>query len=109
MIIFADVSGERLDAFLARCVDGMSRSGAQKLLEDGCVQRNGKPGKKNDKLNIGDEIQVTIPEPKATQIVAAEIPLDIVYEDDDLLVINYPFMVSSDTYVSHLNHLAGID
>lgn len=90
MILFADISGERLDAFLARCVDGISRSGAQKLLEDGCVLRNGKPGKKNDKLNIGDEIQVTIPEPKSTQIVATDIPLDIVYEDADVLVINKP-------------------
>ncbi len=90
MILFADISGERLDAFLARCVDGISRSGAQKLLEDGCVLRNGKPGKKNDKLNIGDEIHVTIPEPKTTEIVATDIPLDIVYEDADVLVINKP-------------------
>ena len=90
MTLFADVFGERLDAFLARCIDGMSRSGAQKLLEEGCVLLNGKPGKKNDKLNIGDEIQVTIPDPKPTEIVAKDIPLDIVYEDADVLVINKP-------------------
>ena len=90
MILYADVSGERLDAFLARSVENMSRSGAQKLLEEGCVLRCGKPGKKNDKLNIGDEISVTIPEPKQVDIVAKEIPLDIVYEDDDVLVINKP-------------------
>ncbi len=90
MTLFADVPGERLDAFLARCVDGMSRSGAQKLLEEGCVLRNGIPGKKNDKLNIGDEIHVTIPDPKPTEIAAKEIPLDIVYEDGDVLVINKP-------------------
>jgi len=90
MILYADTAGERLDAFLARTVEGLSRSGAQKLLEDGCVLRCGRPGKKNDKLNIGDEISVTIPEPKQVDIVAKEIPLDIVYEDEDVLVINKP-------------------
>ena len=90
MILFADIAGERLDAFLARTVENLSRSGAQKLLEDGCVLRCRKPGKKNDKLNIGDEISVTIPEPKSVDIVAKDIPLDIVYEDDDVLVINKP-------------------
>ena len=90
MTLFADVAGERLDAFLARSIDGMSRSGAQKLLEEGCVLLNGKPGKKNDKLNIGDALYVTIPEPKPTEIVAKDIPLDIVYEDTDVLVINKP-------------------
>ena len=90
MILYADTAGERLDAFLARKVEGLSRSGAQKLLEDGCVLHCGKPGKKNDKLNIGDEISVTVPEPKQVDIVAKEIPLDIVYEDEDVLVINKP-------------------
>ena len=90
MILFADTAGERLDAFLARTVEGLSRSGAQKFIEDGCVLRCGKPGKKNDKLNIGDEISVEIPEPKAVDIVAKEIPLDIVYEDEDVVVINKP-------------------
>ena len=90
MILYADISGERLDAFLARSAEGLTRSAAQRLLEEGCVKRNGKPGKKNDKLNIGDEISVEIPEPKETDIVAKEIPLQIVYEDDDVLVINKP-------------------
>ena len=90
MILQADMAGERLDAFLARSVENLSRSGAQKLLEDGCVLRNGKPGKKNDKLNIGDTVNVEIPEPKAVDIVAKEIPLDVVYEDEDVLVINKP-------------------
>lgn len=90
MILYADIAGERLDAFLARSVEGMSRSGAQKLLEDGCVLRNGRPGKKNDKLNLSDEIAVTIPEPKAVDIVPVQMQLDIVYEDEDVLVINKP-------------------
>ena len=90
MILFADTAGERLDAFLARSVENLSRSGAQKLLEDGHVLRNGHPGKKNDKLNVGDEISVTVPEPKEVDIVAKEMPLDIVYEDEDVLVLNKP-------------------
>ena len=90
MTLFADIAGERLDAFLARSMEGMTRSAAQRLLEEGCVLRCGKPGKKNDKLNIGDEISVTLPEPKETDIVPTEIPLDIVYEDQDVLVINKP-------------------
>ena len=90
MILYADISGERLDAFLARSAENMTRSSAQKLLEEGLVQRNGKPGKKNDKLNIGDTITFTLPEPKETDIVPTEMPLDIVYEDDDVLVLNKP-------------------
>ena len=90
MIFYADVPGERLDAFLARTVEGLTRSGAQKLLEEGCVHRSGKPGRKNDKLNPGEEISVTIPEPKPVDIVPREIPLEIVYEDADVLVLNKP-------------------
>ena len=90
MTLFADVAGERLDAFLARSVDGLTRSSAQRLLEEGCVLRCGKPGKKNDKLNMGDEICLTLPQPKQTEIVPTEMALDIVYEDEDVLVINKP-------------------
>ena len=90
MILYADLPGERLDAFVARSCPELSRSAAQRLLEEGCIKRNGKPGKKNDKLNVGDEISVTIPEPKEVDILPKEIPLDIVYEDQDLLVINKP-------------------
>ena len=90
MILVADLDGERLDAFLARSVENLSRSGAQKLIEEGCVLLSGKPGKKNDRLLSGQKISVTIPEPKETDIAPREMKLDIVYEDDDLLVINKP-------------------
>ncbi len=90
MIFTAEEQGERLDAFLARVAPDMSRSGAQKLIEQGNVLRNGKKPKKNDRLEIGDEISVTIPEPVPTDIIPREMPLDIVYEDDDVLVINKP-------------------
>ena len=115
MILFADVSGERLDAFLARCVEGMTRSAAQKLLENGCVTRNGVPGKKNDKLNISDRIQVQIPDPEPVDITPTEMPLDIVYEDEDVVVINKPKGLvvhpaaghTDDTLVNGLLHALG--
>ena len=90
MTYIADIAGERLDAFVARVCPDLTRSAAQRLIEEGAVTRNGKNAKKNDKLNIGDEISVTIPEPKEVDIVAREMPLDIVYQDEDVLVINKP-------------------
>ena len=90
MILVADIDGERLDAFLARSAENLSRSGAQKLIEKGCVLLDGKPGKKNDRLTAGQEISLTIPEPKETDIQPQEMHLDIVYEDEDLLVLNKP-------------------
>ena len=90
MTLYPDIPGERLDAFLARAAEGLTRSAAQRLIEEGCVKRNGKPAKKSDKLNPGDRVDVTIPEVKETEIVPTDIPLDIVYEDEDVLVINKP-------------------
>ena len=90
MILIADTAGERLDAFVARAAEGLTRSAAQKLIEEGYVNRNGKPAKKNDKLNIGDEVSVTVPEAKPVDIAPKDIPLEIVYEDEDVLVINKP-------------------
>ena len=90
MIFVADTAGERLDSFLARVGEGLTRSAAQRLIEEGCVLRNGKPGKKNDKLNMGDSVSVTIPDAKPVDIVPKEMPLEIVYEDEDVAVINKP-------------------
>ena len=90
MTLTADISGERLDAFLARSIENLSRSAAQKLMEEGLVLRNGKPGKKNDKLTPGDVVVYSIPEPVEVDIQPTEMPLDIVYEDEDVLVINKP-------------------
>ena len=117
MILYADIPGERLDAFLARCADNLSRSAAQKLIEDGLVTRNGKKGKKNDKLNPGDAIAYDIPEAKPVDIVPTEMQLDIVYEDEDLLVINKPKGLvvhpaaghQDDTLVNGLMHALGDD
>ena len=117
MTLYADIAGERLDAFLARCVPDLSRSGAQRLIEDGQVTRNGKPGKKNDKLNIGDEIRYTIPEPREVDIKPTQMDLNIVYEDEDVLVINKPKGLvvhpaaghQDDTLVNGLLHAMGDD
>ena len=122
MILIADISGERLDGFVTRSAEGLTRSAVQRLIEDGCVTRNGKPAKKNDKLNIGDAVSVTIPEAKPVDIVPREIPLEIVYEDGDVLVINKPKGLvvhpaaghQDDTLVngllySHADQLSGIN
>ena len=117
MILYADIPGERLDAFLARCAEGLSRSAAQKLIEEGAVTRNGRPGKKNDKLNPGDAVEYEIPEAKPVDILPTEMPLDIVYEDEDLLVINKPKGLvvhpaaghQDDTLVNGLMHALGDD
>ncbi len=90
MRLIADVAGERLDAFLARSELGLSRSAVQKLMEEGCVQLSGKPGKKNDRLNVGDVVDVILPEPKAVEVAPTKMSLDIVYEDQDVVVINKP-------------------
>ena len=89
MTFTADISGERLDAFLARAAE-LSRSAAQKLIEQGAVLKNGKKPKKNDRLEPGDLIEVEIPEPVAVDIRPTRMDLEIVYEDDDVLVINKP-------------------
>ena len=90
MTLIADIPGERLDAFLARQAGELTRSAAQKLIGQGLVLRNGKPGKKNEKLDVGDRIEYEIPEAKSVDIVPTEMELKIVYEDDDLLVIDKP-------------------
>ena len=83
MILTASMDGERLDAFL-------SRSAAQKLIADGNVLLNGRPARKNDRLRVGDSVELTIPEPREVDIAPKQMPLDIVYEDEDVAVINKP-------------------
>ena len=115
MTLYADTAGERLDAFLARSVEGLTRSSAQRLLEEGHVLLGGKKAKKNDRLNPGDEIIVTMPEPEPVDIVATEMELDIMYEDEDVVVINKPKGLvvhpaaghQNDTLVNGLLHAMG--
>ena len=83
-------SGLRADQYLAGVLDGLTRSAAQKLLEEGRVLRRGKALKKNDKLQAGDEVAVCIPDPTPVEIVPQDIPLDVVDEDGDVSVGNKP-------------------
>lgn len=90
MILTADRSGERADAALARLSGTLTRSAAQRLLEAGQVTSRGRVLKKNDRLEAGDPLEVEIPAPQPLELSAEDIPLDIVYEDGDLIVLNKP-------------------
>lgn len=80
----------RADAVLSAAVDGLTRSAAQKWMEEGRVTLNGKPVKKNAPLKPGDTLLVSPPQPQDIDLVPQDIPLDIVYEDDDVVVVNKP-------------------
>lgn len=80
---------KRIDAYLADYMQA-TRSHIAALIQDKNVSLNGKPVQKSVKVKSGDEIQVTVPEPVALDVTAENIPLDIVYEDDCLLVVNKP-------------------
>jgi len=80
--------GERIDVFLAREEESLSRSAAQKLIEDGLVTLNNASVKKNRRVSAGDVYILNIPEPEEVQIVAQDIPIDIVYEDENIIVVN---------------------
>lgn len=82
--------GERIDKFLSCRLEEVSRSYIQKLIKEGHVSVNGKSVKANYKLGAGDEISVEIPEAKEPDILPEDIPLDILYEDQDILVVNKP-------------------
>ena len=83
-------AGTRLDKYLADMVEDLTRSAAVLLLEDGKVTVNKKSAAKNYKIKTGDEVEILIPEPVEYEAKAENIPLDIVYEDDSLLVVNKP-------------------
>ena len=83
-------TNERIDKFLSVQMEELSRSYVQKLIKDGHVKVDGKVVKANYKLSYDEWIQVTIPDLKAPDIVPENIPLDILYEDDDILIVNKP-------------------
>lgn len=91
-LVPAAAAGERLDRFLLTCLTDRTRSGVQRLIEEGHVQVNGAPAKAGYRLRAGDEVRWQLPEPSAParEMAPEEIPLDVVYEDDDLLVVNKP-------------------
>lgn len=84
----ADLDGVRIDKFIK--IDGITRARVQKLIDDGMVTVNGTPVKTSYKVKCGDEITINVPAPSQPDIKAENIPIDIVYEDDSLLVVNKP-------------------
>lgn len=83
-------SAERIDALLARSLPGLTRSAAQRLLAQGAVTKDGAPVKKNYRTVPGDTFVVTLPDAAPSELVAQDLPLDVVYEDADLIVVNKP-------------------
>ena len=86
----ADRSGERADQLLSRQIEGLTRSAAQRLLEQGRVSCRGTVLKKNGRPEAGDELTVELPEPEPADVLPQDIPLDVVYEDADVIVVNKP-------------------
>jgi 23S rRNA pseudouridine1911/1915/1917 synthase len=82
--------GGRLDRLVAARLAELSRTAVQRLVDDGFITLNGSPCKASDKVGQGDVIVVRIPPPASTELVAEDIPLAIVYEDDDVVVIDKP-------------------
>lgn len=90
-IVEEDRKGTRLDVVLSLVIEETSRSHLQKLIEIGRVEVNGEPGtSKKYKVKAGDTIRVTISEPVHLNVIPEDIPIDIVYEDDDVMVVNKP-------------------
>ena len=88
--VSASDAGERLDRYLARQLPDISRSAVQKLLEGGAVLLDGRLAEKKERLREGSMVEVGLPEPQDEVPKPENIPLDILYEDDDLLVVNKP-------------------
>ena len=90
LIFTNENAGERIDALLPRITPELTRSAAQRLVESGAVLVNGAPVKKNYRSAVGDVIELTLPDPEETELVPQDIPLDVVYEDEDVIVVNKP-------------------
>lgn len=87
LVLISDLSGERLDKFLSHKID-KTRSFVQGIIADGLVLVNGKPEKPSYSVKAGDEIEYALPEIRVLDARPQDIPIDIVYEDNDVLVVN---------------------
>jgi len=90
IIVEEEMDGERLDAFLAEQVEQLSRSAVKNLINEGQVLVNGAKQKASYHVREGDEISIEIPEPQVLELKPRDIPLEIIYQDEDLAVINKP-------------------
>jgi 23S rRNA pseudouridine1911/1915/1917 synthase len=88
--VIAEAAAPRLDRFLAEHAIDLSRSAAARLIKSHLVRVNGQPADPADRVGVGDVIEFEIPEAYVTDAIAEEIPLDVLYEDGDLAVINKP-------------------
>ena len=90
LTLTADRAGERADSLLCRLVPDLTRSGAQRLLERGAVTLDGRPVRKNDRPAPGQVLEVLLPDPQPIAVLPQNIPLDVIYEDGDVIVVNKP-------------------
>ncbi len=90
LTVQSDCQGIRIDKFIAENLENMSRSSIQKIIDDGGVSVNSRKISKNYKCSESDIIEIIIPDARPLEAEAENIPIDIVYEDDDLLVVNKP-------------------
>ena len=90
LLIPVEEAGQRVDKLLSAALEDMTRSAVQNLIENGCVTCGGKALSKSAKLKPGDQILVELPEVRPLEVRPQPIPLEVVYEDGDLLVVNKP-------------------
>ena len=95
---------ERIDKYISVLIDSLSRSFIQKLLKDGHVLVNDQPVKQNFRLKEGDEVAFSLPKAVEPDILPEDIPLDILYEDDDVLVVNKPKGMVVHPAAGHYSH-----
>lgn len=88
--LVVDLDDVRLDAYIAKLKNDISRTMIQKLIEEGNILVNGKSKKISYKVQLGDEIELNIPKAKEIELKAENIPVEVVYEDDDIIVVNKP-------------------
>lgn len=89
-MLLLEAPGERLDRVLTKQLPELSRTQIQRLLKEGQILINGRPAKPNLRLEGGEEATITLPEPHETELIPEAIPLDIRYEDDDMLIVDKP-------------------
>lgn len=90
LTVTSEEAGQRADSLLARRLEGLTRSAAARLLEEGRVTDRGRPAAKNLRVQPGQVLEVTLPEPEEPEARPQNIPLDVVYEDRDVIVVNKP-------------------
>ena len=90
LIVDNENAGTRLDAYIASKMDSISRTNVKRLVEEEHITVNGKSSKVSYKVQLNDEIDIEIPEAKELDIKAEDIPIDVVYEDSDIIVVNKP-------------------